>query len=216
MNAAATALATGPRTEEGKQRSSQNSLKHGLFAKTIVLSGESQQEFDALREGLIKEYAPDEPSECEMVNTLAETQWRLVRLRRLEAAAMEQALETGDLECKFLLNWSLYEQRLNRLFQSTLKTLQQTQVPRREQAVQRLNSALQLRMYFEHKNIPWNPADDGYEGFVFSTDNLDRMIAGRRNLDLAQQYINNKSSISITRADVLQRGNGSAKTTKAA
>ncbi len=216
MNAAATAFATGPRTEEGKQRSSQNSLKHGLFAKTIVLPGESQEEFDALREGLIKEYAPDEPSEREMVNTLAETQWRLVRLRRLEAAAMEQALDSGDLECKFLLNWSLYEQRLNRLFQSTLKTLQQTQAPRREQAVQRLNSALQLRMYFEHKNIPWNPADDGYEGFVFSTDNLDRMIAGRRNLDLAQEYINNKSSISISRADVLQRGNGSAKTSKAA
>ncbi len=216
MNAAATALATGPRTEEGKQRSSQNSLKHGLFAKTIVLSGESQKEFDTLREGFMKEYAPVEPSECEMVNTLAETQWRLNRLRHLEAAAMDQALETGDLECKFLLNWSLYEQRLNRLFQSTLKTLQQIQAPRREKEVERLNSALQLRMYFEHKNIPWNPAGDGYEGFVFSTGNLDRMIAGRRNLDLAQEFIRNKSSVPTSRAELLNPSRFSAKTTRAA
>jgi hypothetical protein len=27
----------GPRTEEGKQRASQNSIKHGLFARNLVL-----------------------------------------------------------------------------------------------------------------------------------------------------------------------------------
>ena len=47
-NQANAELSTGPRTEEGKARSSQNSLKHGVFAKTIVLPGESQ--LKALRE----------------------------------------------------------------------------------------------------------------------------------------------------------------------
>ena len=37
---------TGPRTEQGKAHSSQNAVKHGLFAKTIFIQGESQEEFD--------------------------------------------------------------------------------------------------------------------------------------------------------------------------
>jgi hypothetical protein len=39
---------TGPRTDEGKQRSSQNALKHGLLAKRSVIPGEDPAEFDAL------------------------------------------------------------------------------------------------------------------------------------------------------------------------
>ena len=31
---------TGPRTEEGKARSSQNGLKHGLLARDAVMAGE--------------------------------------------------------------------------------------------------------------------------------------------------------------------------------
>ena len=35
----------GPVTEEGKQRASSNSLKHGLTVKTLVLSNEKSDEF---------------------------------------------------------------------------------------------------------------------------------------------------------------------------
>jgi hypothetical protein len=45
--------AGGPRTEMGKQRSSRNSLKHGIFAtKNVLLPGESRAQFEALLEGL--------------------------------------------------------------------------------------------------------------------------------------------------------------------
>ena len=54
-NRANSELSTGPRTEEGKARSSQNSLKHGAFSKSILLPGESQEEFDALFAGLRKD-----------------------------------------------------------------------------------------------------------------------------------------------------------------
>ena len=179
--------AGGPRTSEGKQRSSQNALKHGVFSSTIVLPGESQEEFDALLLGMQKEFAPGQTSETEMVVTLAETLWRMKRLRRIESIAidrdMEKALETGDLESKSMLNFSLYEQRLNRLFQSTLKMLHNLQAARRERDSQMIDDAIALRKYYLKKKMPWNPAD---AEFVFSTEYLDRKIAFRTDLALAR------------------------------
>jgi hypothetical protein len=40
INRANSAHSTGPRTESGKQRSSQNALSHGLTARTAVLPTE--------------------------------------------------------------------------------------------------------------------------------------------------------------------------------
>jgi hypothetical protein len=37
---------TGPRTPEGKQRSSMNALKHGLRAETVLLPTEDADAFD--------------------------------------------------------------------------------------------------------------------------------------------------------------------------
>jgi len=110
-NQANSQLSTGPRTEEGKTRSSQNSLKHGVFAKTIVLPGESQEEFDTLLAGLHKDHSPVGETESNLVRGLAEIQWRLNRLRRYEAAATDEAFETGNFESKAILNCTLIEQR---------------------------------------------------------------------------------------------------------
>jgi hypothetical protein len=54
------AKSKGPRTAEGKARSSQNAIKHGLRArKRVVLHGESETEFKRLEAALIEELAPD-------------------------------------------------------------------------------------------------------------------------------------------------------------
>src|ERR1700674_1831679 len=45
---------TGPRTESGKKRSSQNALKSGIFSRVILLKGESRSEYQSLLEGLWK------------------------------------------------------------------------------------------------------------------------------------------------------------------
>ena len=37
---------TGPRTEEGKARSSQNGIKHGLLARDAVMADEDPAEYD--------------------------------------------------------------------------------------------------------------------------------------------------------------------------
>src|SRR5579864_5435117 len=46
----------GPITPEGKARSSKNALKHGLTSQFEALSGESQEDFDALLESHMTQY----------------------------------------------------------------------------------------------------------------------------------------------------------------
>jgi hypothetical protein len=79
------AMSTGPATPEGKARSSQNALKHGLHSKQILLPTESAEEFHTLRDSYFDQFQPATPVEAELVESLAATRWRLRRLATIEA-----------------------------------------------------------------------------------------------------------------------------------
>ena len=49
---------TGPRTAEGKARSAENSLVHGLTAQQVVISIEDRCAYEELRATLIAEHRP--------------------------------------------------------------------------------------------------------------------------------------------------------------
>jgi hypothetical protein len=79
------ARSKGPRTAEGKARSSMNALKHGLTARRwMVLYDEDTEELDALIEVWAARFAPAEPCEALLVRRLAEADWRLRRASRIE------------------------------------------------------------------------------------------------------------------------------------
>ena len=42
------ARSRGPKSPEGKARSAQNSVRHGLLARAVALPGESREKFDQL------------------------------------------------------------------------------------------------------------------------------------------------------------------------
>src|SRR6266852_6192159 len=71
--------ATGPRTELGKQRSSQNAIKHGIFSEVTVLKGESRAKYQALLGGLWETFLPEGLEEI-LVEKLATILWRHRRL----------------------------------------------------------------------------------------------------------------------------------------
>ena len=85
---------TGPRTNEGKQRSGQNALKHGLLARDAVLPDEDPADFDRQLCDLEDTIEPKNALEFELVRQIVDAQWRLRRLTRLEtgylAAASDQ------------------------------------------------------------------------------------------------------------------------------
>lgn len=93
---------TGPRTPEGKLRSSQNSFRHGLYSEQLVIPGEDPAEFDHLRATLRDEHQPADTTEEILIDELAQHFWRLRRFRRLEASAwtpgnLSNSIDTGLL-----------------------------------------------------------------------------------------------------------------------
>ena len=81
---------TGPRTPEGKAKSSQNALRHGILAESVVIPNceqlESPEKFNALLSDLIEELNPVGTIEEMLVETVAVSYWRLSRALRYEAA----------------------------------------------------------------------------------------------------------------------------------
>src|SRR5579863_6085716 len=61
---------TGPRTPEGRAAVRLNGVTHGLTAETLVLKGESEDDFNALFESLEAEHQPETPTE-ETLDALA-------------------------------------------------------------------------------------------------------------------------------------------------
>jgi hypothetical protein len=74
---------------EGKQKASQNSAKHYLTAKQIVAPGEDPQAFEDLRNDLIESWTPANAQEEVLVDQIAQNTWRLMRIRKIEAATFE-------------------------------------------------------------------------------------------------------------------------------
>jgi hypothetical protein len=80
------AKSRGPKTPEGKARSAQNALKHGLRAQQhIVLPSEDAAEFAALEAALIEELAPEGALQTALAQRVVSAVWRLSRAERLEA-----------------------------------------------------------------------------------------------------------------------------------
>jgi hypothetical protein len=70
---------TGPRTREGKQKSSRNSTKHGCCSKRLLLPDEDPEEFEALKAGWLQSYNTPDPVSLKLVLAAAEAQWQLTR-----------------------------------------------------------------------------------------------------------------------------------------
>jgi len=135
---------TGPRTEEGKAISSKNALKAGLTGRSVLLASDDPAAFEQHVKAYFDEYNPQGLREGELVQSLAETRWRLNRSFALEAALFSQiAVEVEEgapapnnvqnlLKYeKTLKNLHLQEARLHRRFDkdlAELRELQQTRV----------------------------------------------------------------------------------------
>lgn len=85
--------ATGPRTELGKQRSSRNAVKHGIFSEATLLKGESRPQFESLRTQLWETLPPEGILEELLVDKLASFAWRYRRLLAAERAEIQKNTE---------------------------------------------------------------------------------------------------------------------------
>src|SRR5258705_10348905 len=72
-------LSTGPVTEEGKRRSRQNALRHGLTAETVIDALEDAEDYAAFEMAVTADYDAQSAVERELVLRLASLLWRRLR-----------------------------------------------------------------------------------------------------------------------------------------
>src|ERR1039458_8790199 len=75
---------TGPITEEGKQRSRCNAVRHGLTAETVIGELEDAEDYQAFEAAIIADYDVQSAVERELVLRLATLLWRLRRATTME------------------------------------------------------------------------------------------------------------------------------------
>src|SRR5437016_6219086 len=75
---------TGPRTPQGKIRSSLNALRHGLTGQVSTMPVEDRVAFDKFTTELCQSYQPEGPLETQIAQSIAEDEWRLNRARAIE------------------------------------------------------------------------------------------------------------------------------------
>ena len=80
---------TGPKTPEGKASVRHNAVKHGLLAQEILLPEEDEEALRDLNERLRAELRPEGEMEDLLVEQIVAAQWRLRRMRRVEAGVFD-------------------------------------------------------------------------------------------------------------------------------
>ena len=75
---------TGPKTFEGKLRSRQNAVRHGLTAETVIEGLEDTEDYRAFEATIISDYDAQTAVERELVLRLASLLWRMRRIISIE------------------------------------------------------------------------------------------------------------------------------------
>ena len=123
---------TGPTSPAGKARSSQNSIRHGLCAKHILIGPEHQADFDDMAQGYRFELDPEGPVEQTLFSEIVGAAWQLGRVQRMESEACAGKNSYAELLDDEVLQKKLdrlarHHTRIERTFHRCLKTLKTLQ-----------------------------------------------------------------------------------------
>jgi len=98
-------LAKGKKFEEACQKCAQNSVKHRLFSKTLVLANESPELFESTRKTYYDLWKPENEFEADLVNDMVAARWCLNRIMMVETEALDlrhaSMNHSGELKKEF-------------------------------------------------------------------------------------------------------------------
>ena len=90
-------LSTGPTSKEGKKAISLNAVKHGIFAKDLIIDSgmgkEKQEDYHELLNNLIDSLNPKNQMEILLVEKISIDFWRLRRVIRFESGCIKKFIQ---------------------------------------------------------------------------------------------------------------------------
>jgi hypothetical protein len=197
INRANAQHSTGPQSQEGKERSSLNALRHGLTGQIVVMPTEDLQAYQAHLKSFTADYHPKGATEAHLVQALADASWRLNRVAALETNVLTLGIATArspitdappqvqdalsiaaalESQSKALSNLSMHSQRLSRQFERTVTQLRELQQIRLTQEKRDADHLLDIMEMYESRGETYDPSEDG---FVFSQPEINQAILTR-------------------------------------
>jgi hypothetical protein len=152
---------TGPRSAEGKARSSMNALKSGIYSKSLTIPGEDPKQLTTLTEEYFQRFRPTLPEQRDLVDILVRSTWTLRRLAVAEAQVFSHEMDRAthlDEDSPIGHAFCLSDRTLSRLQRMVNSTQRNFRDALRE--LQRLH-ALELNLNPEvqpHESASPNPA----------------------------------------------------------
>ena len=95
---------TGPKTAEGKARSSRNAVKHGLSSPNPVIGIEDRPAFDAMLDAYMRDWKPAGETETSYVKRAATAMWRYNRAISYEAEILNLEIDYHALPSAAILD----------------------------------------------------------------------------------------------------------------
>jgi hypothetical protein len=175
---------TGPRTEEGKAKSSMNAVKTGLTGRTVLLPSDDAAAYEKHVERFFHEHEPVGDDESNLVQSLADAEWRLLRIPALEAgiyalgrlelaahfADEDPAVRAALIEAKTFLvyqkqlnNLSVQEGRLRRQRMLELQAVKELQKNRLAKAAKEAQAKTGRNNVAPSVTAPMRPSEIGFE-----------------------------------------------------
>jgi hypothetical protein len=144
---------TGPRSNEGKAVSRFNALKSGIHAQSQVIPGEDAGELEALAAEYREQFQPESPLEMFLVDSMVAAEWRLRRLRKIEAQLWQRELTgasaAADMAEAYTRNAALtqVQRRMEAAERSYYRALKQMQQIQKEAAAHEAEESRRWREY---------------------------------------------------------------------
>jgi hypothetical protein len=131
-NAANAQRSSGPVSAEGKTRSSQNAIRHGLTARKPFIPPERREEFDLLEAALNEECSPQGRLELNAFDQLVFAAWKQQCVRELEGNLLAEGAEAlfDETKAKALDRLQRYGAAADRAYTKALKELRALQTER--------------------------------------------------------------------------------------
>ena len=173
-------FSTGPKSQTGKQNSSRNATRHGIFAVP-----QSTELHDNFTDAIINDLNPANAMERQIAQLIAEDHYRLNRIREIETALFAQG-DPGTIflqHAKELERLTLYESRISRNSQRNHAHLKTLQNERKAESVRQLAEAQLLAQLNLSQGHAYHPEHDG---FVFSSTEINTAIDRNNRLQTAR------------------------------
>jgi len=131
-NQANSQLSTGPRTTEGRTRSANNALKHGLASDQLIVRGDETQLFAETKAELLASLAPQGAAEMAVFNDILRARWNMERIQRLECDLFDGLNDPlqNEANAAQLDRLERYYTRWERTFYRAMKELRQLHTDR--------------------------------------------------------------------------------------